>query len=75
MTLLMAGGKIEGSTAARFSELDLKSSRKPGALCTDHTQRWSNELAVVALGASTARALVLSAHVTFANSAIRNLGP
>ena len=72
MTLLMAGGKIEGSTAARFSELDLKSSRKPGALGTDHTQRRSNELAVVALGA---RALVLSAHVTFANSAIRNLEP
>ena len=72
MTVLMAGGKIEGSTAARFSELDLKSSRKPGALGTDHTQRRSKELAVVALGA---RALVRSVHFTLANSAMRNFDP
>ena len=37
ITVLIAGGKIVGSTAARFSELDLKRSSRlgPGALGTD----------------------------------------
>jgi hypothetical protein len=72
VTLLICTENICGSSLAKLSSLCLKCKRRPGEFGTDHTHFRSNVSTDCIFGV---RAFVLSAHVSFANSARRNCLP